>query len=103
MDVSVLDLKAALDEGARLIDVREDDEYVSGHVAGAEHVPMRTVPARLEELRGEGTLYVMCAVGARSAVVVDFLEKQGQAAVNVDGGTHAWLLAGLPLETGRPD
>jgi rhodanese-related sulfurtransferase len=100
MDVSVSDLRAALAEGARLVDVREDDEYLAGHVGGAVHVPMRTVPARLDELRGDGTLYVICAVGARSAVVVEFLEGQGISAVNVDGGTQAWMRAGLPVETG---
>ena len=56
-------MQAALERGDRVIDVREDDEWASGHVAGAEHVPMRTVPARLDELRGEGTLYVVCEVG----------------------------------------
>jgi rhodanese-related sulfurtransferase len=100
MDVSISDLEAALAEGARLVDVREDDEYASGHVAGAEHVPMRTVPAHLDELRGDGVLYVICAVGARSAVVAEFLEGQGISAVNVDGGMHAWLRAGLPVQTG---
>jgi len=100
MDVSITDLQAALAEGARLVDVREDDEYASGHVAGAEHVPMRTVPAHLDELRGDGTLYVICAVGARSGVVAEFLEGQGVSVVNVDGGMQAWLRAGLPVETG---
>ena len=44
MDVSIVDMQAALERGDRVIDVREDDEWASGHVAGAEHVPMRTVP-----------------------------------------------------------
>jgi queuine tRNA-ribosyltransferase len=100
MDVSITDLQVALAEGARLVDVREGDEYASGHVAGAEHVPMGTVPAHLDELRSDGTLYVICAVGARSGVVAEFLEGQGVKAVNVDGGMNAWLRAGLPVETG---
>jgi rhodanese-related sulfurtransferase len=100
MDVSIVDMQAALERGDRVIDVREDDEWSSGHVAGAEHVPMRTVPSRLDDLRGEGTLYVVCEVGGRSAVVVDFLEGQGVSAVNVEGGMNAWRRSGLPLETG---
>ena len=100
MDVSISDMQAALERGDRVIDVREDDEWASGHVAGAEHVPMRTVPSRLDDLRVEGTLYVVCEVGARSAVVAEFLEGQGVNAVNVDGGMNAWRRSGLPVETG---
>jgi rhodanese-related sulfurtransferase len=99
MDVSIVDMQAALERGDRIIDVREDDEWALGHVAGAEHVPMRTVPSRLEDLRGEGTLYVVCEIGGRSAVVVDFLEGQGVSAVNVEGGMSAWRRTGLPVET----
>src|SRR3954451_10172775 len=100
MDVSIVDLQVALERGDRVIDVREDDEWAAGHVVGAEHVPMRTVPSRLDDLRGEGTLYVVCEVGGRSAVVADFLEGQGVTAVNVEGGMDAWRRSGLPVETG---
>jgi rhodanese-related sulfurtransferase len=102
-DVGLGELQAALERGDRVIDVREDDEYVSGHVAGVEHVPMRTVPGRLAELVGDGSVYVVCEVGGRSAMVVDYLADNGIQALNVAGGMAAWRRSGFPMETGRPN
>ena len=96
--VTVQQLKAALDEGAVVIDVREPDEYAAGHVPGATLVPLRSVPHPLESLPEADPLYVVCAVGARSAQAAAFLSSRGVEAVNVDGGTRDWMAAGYPLE-----
>ncbi|HTY73324.1 MAG TPA: rhodanese-like domain-containing protein [Actinomycetes bacterium] len=102
MEANITELQVALAEGARLVDVREEEEYVLGHVAGSELVPMRTVRGRVEDLRGGQPLYVICEVGARSAVVADFLATQGISAINVAGGMHDWRRSGYPVETGVP-
>jgi rhodanese-related sulfurtransferase len=98
--VSVHELKAALDEGEpMLVDVREPGEFAQGHVPGARLVPMQTVPGLVGELPTDEPVYLVCAVGARSAQVAMFLAQHGVDAVNVDGGTREWMLAGFPLET----
>lgn len=102
-DVELIELQAALARGDRVIDVREDDEYVSGHAGGVEHIPMRTVPGRVADLLGADKVYVVCEVGGRSAIVADYLEENGVRALNVAGGMAAWRQSGLPVETGRPD
>ncbi len=86
---------------AVLIDVREPDEFVAGHVPGARPLPMSEITARLDELERERPLYVICAVGQRSLAVADFLVRSGFEAYSVAGGTYAWLRAGQPVETGR--
>jgi len=96
--VSIHDLRVALDEGAAVIDVREPGEYAGGHVPGATLVPLMTVPQRLDDLPAGRPLYVVCAVGARSAQAAAFLESRGVEAVNVDGGTNDWVAAGYPVE-----
>ncbi len=48
IDVEVLE--QPLGEGALVVDVREDDEYQAGHVAGAVHMPLTTVPDQLDDL-----------------------------------------------------
>ena len=97
--VTVHNLKAAIDEGASLIiDVREPYEYADGHVPGAELMPLMTVPQRLADLPTDRTVYVVCAVGARSAQAAAFLATRGVDAVNVDGGTGEWVAAGYPVE-----
>jgi Rhodanese-related sulfurtransferase len=97
--VTVHDLKAAVDEGPTLvIDVREPHEYADGHVPGAEPMPLMSVPQRVDELPTDRPVYVVCAVGGRSARAAAFLVTRGVDAVNVDGGTGDWIAAGYPVE-----
>jgi rhodanese-related sulfurtransferase len=97
--VTVHDLKAALDEGSTLvIDVREPFEYADGHVPSAEPMPLRSVPQRVDELPTDRPVYIVCAVGGRSAQAAAFLATRGVDAVNVDGGTGEWVAAGYPIE-----
>jgi rhodanese-related sulfurtransferase len=97
--VTVHNLKATLDEGATvLIDVREPHEYADGHVPSAELMPLMTVPQHVDELPTDRPVYVVCAVGGRSAQAAAFLAARGVDAVNVDGGTGEWIAAGYPVE-----
>jgi len=74
-----------------LLDVREHEELATGAVAGALHIPMREVPARLAELDTEKPLVVMCHSGGRSRRVAEFLLGQGFTTVfNLKGGIDAW-------------
>jgi len=86
---------AALD-GAALIDVREPAELVTVRTEIAQPQPMSTLPDHLDELP-DGTIYVLCHSGGRSARVTQFLEQQGYDAVNVEGGILEWEAQGLPV------
>lgn len=99
-EVSIDELAEALGDGARLLDVRETDEYVAGHVPGAVHVALGTVPDNVAAFRGEGTAYVICKSGGRSRRACEFLADRGVAVVNVAGGTMAWQLSGRELVVG---
>lgn len=96
--VQLTDLPAdgVLPDGV-LLDVREPAEWVAGHAPDATHLPMAEVPARLDELPGSGTVYVICRAGGRSAQVVAFLNANGWDAVNVAGGMLEWHTGGRPL------
>jgi rhodanese-related sulfurtransferase len=88
----------AVPADAFLLDVREDDEWVSGHAPGAHHVPMMQVPGRLDEVPNDRDVVVICRVGSRSAQVVAFLQANGWGrSVNLDGGMHDWAAAGKPM------
>ena len=88
---------------AVLLDVREDAEWVAGHVEGATHIRMGEVPARLDDLPEADPLYVVCRSGGRSARVAAWLNQNGFDAVNVAGGMGEWEAAGRPVvsESGR--
>ncbi|TDE10918.1 rhodanese-like domain-containing protein [Jiangella asiatica] len=102
-EITVDDLAPVWREGAHIIDVREPGEYVEAHIPGAQLLPMGSVIAELAQIPRDRPVYVVCAVGGRSAQVADYLGAQGVDARNVAGGTHAWIRAGHPIETGLPE
>ena len=74
-----------------LLDVREPWEFQTCHIAGARHVPMNELPARLDELDPDAEVVAICHHGARSQQVAYFLARQGFARVhNLAGGVDAW-------------
>ncbi|GGB89589.1 sulfurtransferase [Knoellia flava TL1] len=88
---------------ATVIDVRQPQEYVTGHVPGSLLVPMTELSSRLGELDRSRPLYVVCASGNRSGAMADFLTDVGFEALSVAGGVTAWAASGRPLVTGvRP-
>jgi rhodanese-related sulfurtransferase len=91
--------QAMVAAGALLLDVREPEEWRSGHAPGALLVPMAQVSARREELAGAATVVVVCRSGGRSGAVTQSLRQTGIDAVNLSGGMSAWVAAGLPLVT----
>lgn len=74
-----------------LLDVRERWEWETARIAGAQHIPMREVPSRVEELERDRDVVAICHHGGRSLQVAMFLEKSGFARVhNLQGGVDAW-------------
>lgn len=84
--------------GVQLIDVRETDEFSTGHAAGARNIPMSEFPGRVAEVDADQDIYVICQAGGRSAQVCEYLIARGLDPINVTGGTGAWIAAGLPTE-----
>lgn len=98
--VEVSALAEALERGAVLIDVRESDEYEEAHVASGRLVPLQTVPAVVDQLPKDQPVYVICRSGGRSHNAAVFLRKHGIDAINVTGGTLAWIAADMAVATG---
>lgn len=74
-----------------LLDVREPWEVQLSPFPGAMHVPMREIPARVDELPAQQAIVCICHHGARSAQVALFLEHRGFDRVyNLAGGIDAW-------------
>jgi rhodanese-related sulfurtransferase len=84
---------------ARIVDVREPDEWAEAHIDGAVHVPLATVPAHLDRFDGSPT-YVICRSGGRSAQACAFAAQNGLDVANVEGGMLAWMAHGFDVVTG---
>ena len=92
-DITPEELQSRLDAGAKvvLLDVREPMEWAIGHLAGAVHIPMRSVSARIGELDPEAETVVYCHHGSRSAAVAAMLRHAGFRDVrNLTGGIDRW-------------
>ncbi len=99
-EITVDDLAARLDDGARLVDVREPHEFENARVPGGVLVPLASVPDRLDEFPADRTTYVICRSGARSMRACEFAAAQGREVVNVAGGTLAWIESGRAVDSG---
>jgi rhodanese-related sulfurtransferase len=97
--IDVAELDALLSQGAiRVLDVREDSEFRSGHLPGAINIPVKKLPDRITKLRHDKPYAVICQSGSRSRQATDYLLDQGfEGTVSVRGGTGAWARSGRPI------
>jgi rhodanese-related sulfurtransferase len=102
-ELTVDDARKAMKRGARLIDVREDNEWQESHAQGAEHIGKGIIERDIEKLApdpGE-ELILYCGGGYRAVLAADALQKMGYKNVkSVVGGWRAWQEAGGPVESG---
>ncbi len=93
--LSPAQVKQLLDAGEPLVllDVREPEEVELVRLAGAVHIPMGDIPARVHELDPDADIVVYCHHGIRSANVAAFLMQRDFTSVaNLSGGIDAWSL-----------
>jgi rhodanese-related sulfurtransferase len=82
------DLDQVLDE-ALILDVRRRDEWVTGHVPGALHIPHTELRGRIDEVRESAAgrpVRVMCASGVRSAIAHRVVTQAGMDSASLSGG-----------------
>ena len=80
-------------EQPMLLDVRENWEFETCHIAGSIQIPMHLVPIRAGELPDDREIVCICHYGARSMQVAAFLERNGfDNVTNLTGGIHAWAV-----------
>lgn len=76
---------------AQLIDVREPNEFDSGHILGARNIPMSQIRMRLKEIRPDKPVYLYCQSGMRSARAAQFLYRKGYKDLSqLQGGFKKW-------------
>jgi rhodanese-related sulfurtransferase len=93
--VAELDAARAFDDRPLVVDVRTAEEYETGHVEGAIHVPAEQIQSAAESLRSAGRRIVaVCTRGGhRSQSAASALRSLGMDATWLEGGTLAWQAA----------
>jgi len=88
---------------ARLVDVRNFDEFESVHVVGAECVPLSQVLRRASAWSPQDELILVCHSGQRAREAAEQLNAAGFSRIAVvDGGTQACIAARVPVRRGSP-
>ena len=84
-----------------LLDVRTLGEYQQARLEGARLIPIDQFTKRLSEVPKNRPILVYCAVGSRSAQVVNYLARKGYPEIyNLYGGIYAWAQKGYPILQG---
>jgi rhodanese-related sulfurtransferase len=82
-----------------VIDVREPHEWMVGHIAGSNLVPLARFRMNPRSVLGDRPVLFVCAAGIRSEAAARLAASSGAKTVyNLAGGTRAWTRAGLLLE-----
>lgn len=83
-------IEATLAKKVSIVDVREVDEFTSGHIPLAKNFPLSTLPETLSKLNKEEPHYVICQHGIRSQSACAFLKQSGFNVINVLEGMASW-------------
>ena len=104
-EVSVAEAIGRQENGAVIIDVREDNEFDVAHAEGAKHMGRGVIDRDIVQTFPDKSteLILYCGGGFRSALAADMIQKMGYTNVwSMAGGWAAWEEAGAPVETQIP-
>ena len=86
-------------DAVTLIDVRDPDEYASGHIPGATNIYVGNIDAESRKIQGEKPIVVTCSWGGRGSLATSILKRRGfKTAFNLLGGMNAWKSLNFPIE-----
>ena len=99
-NISVEDLSLMVTKRSdiTIIDVRTPTEFKRGHIPGALNLHGEKLTSHVKGLDSSSVVAVVCQSGGRSQMACQALRRDVPGVVNVDGGTAAWIRAGLEVE-----
>lgn len=84
-----------------ILDVRQPQEFASGHIPNAVLVPLNDLGNQMSKLPKDAQILTVCRSGARSSAAARMLAEQGFRVVNLRGGMMAWESAGYKVKRGK--
>lgn len=110
IDVAALNTILMETPAVVVIDVRSRDEYMMAHIPQATNIPLDLILADTEKAlnqindlvpQGQDTIYIVCLSDRRSFMACTQLHQAGLTnTCFIRGGTHAWMQAGYPVNSG---
>jgi rhodanese-related sulfurtransferase len=93
LEIAPRDVKQHLESGQSflLVDVREPWEHQTAHIEGARLIPMREIPAHVDDIEDAGEVVLFCHHGMRSLDAAGWLRSKGvTGARSMSGGIDRW-------------
>ena len=86
-----------------VVDVRRDDEWVTGHPTGAIHINIDDLPDHIDQVPQDKKVLFICAAGVRSGLACEMAASMGydtEKLFNVEDGVPTWIEVGNPTSYG---
>lgn len=103
--VSVNEANELIQEGdSTVIDVRQENEWIEGHVKNAVHLCVDDLLSQIDSLPPSGNLLFICAAGVRSGLACEMAAAMGinpSRLYNIEQGTPTWISSNYPTEYGK--
>ncbi len=101
-EVPIEDAQALVQSADVVIDVREADEYATGHLAGAINIPRGLLEFKLSGTPAleprDLNVVLYCKTSGRAALAAIAMQSMGYLhVVSIAGGIEAWVQAGMPV------
>lgn len=99
--ISTAQAISLINQGGKVIDIRDPGEFETGHIVSAVNIPASDVVEKVDKkFKNAKSIVIVCSTGSRSAPVIADLRKAGHENVfNLQGGLTAWQTDNLPLVT----
>ena len=95
-------IEAQSDADVQVVDCREPNEWVAGHLPDSTLIPLDALAFRKGELDAQKPVIIVCRSGRRSLVAAEMLTRAGFTdAKSLHGGLIGWVNAGHPLVGGQ--
>jgi len=90
-----------INQGARVVDIRDREQFDAGHIVDAINIPAAELADHAEKkLKASKSIIVVCDTGTRSGQAVATLRRSGyEKAFNLQGGLATWRNENLPVVT----
>jgi rhodanese-related sulfurtransferase len=98
-EIGTLEATRLMNQGSLVLDVRDEKDYVTGHLPRARHIPLPDLANRVGEIGKFKEKPVLVTGGARAGAAARLLRRSGFNNVfQLKGGIAAWQQASLPME-----
>ncbi|MDN3956385.1 rhodanese-like domain-containing protein [Sporolactobacillus laevolacticus] len=91
-EISPYEVELLLAQGKAdsIIDVREADEFESGHIPGAVNISVNVIQSSINQIDKGNEHIIVCHSGGRSGVACTILASYGYNVKNMTGGMLEW-------------